>query len=225
MGGGPAGDAWGSPRRPGKGPERAAGARGPRTALAFRVSLSTKLGCGRWRAPPSGLPVRRRRRPRGLQRGDRAPYLGYWGQPRVPFLKPGDVCTKNMPRAAVCCPLRGNHLRIGTRVLILLCHHGCVPPHRAGAAFPKGAWPAKKGCPLRDLGAFPRLILSLPVARTRLLSSIPRGRAKPEAFSKARGQPGGRIARTSQSSLRTALNSKHIQFIERCREKRCFRDL
>ena len=87
VGGGPAGDAWGSPRRPGKGPERAAGARGPRAALAFRVSLSTKLGSGRWRAPPSGLPVRQRRRPRGLQRGDRAPYLGYWGLPRVPFLK------------------------------------------------------------------------------------------------------------------------------------------
>ena len=29
--------------------------------------------------------MRQRRRPRGLQRGDRAPYLGYWGLPRVPF--------------------------------------------------------------------------------------------------------------------------------------------
>ena len=55
-----------------------------------------------------------------------------------------------------------------------------------------------KGCPVQDLGAFPRLILSLPVARTRLLSSVPQGWAKPEAFSKmqARPQQGGRARRT-----------------------------
>ena len=155
VGGGPAGDAWGSPRRPGKGPERAAGARGPRAALAFRVSLSTKLGGGRWRAPPSGLPVRQRRRPRGLQRGDRAPYLGYWGQPRVPFLKPGDVCTKNMPRAAVCCPLRGKsfaHRHASA--------HSSVSPRMCPSASPgcfqamEHAWHAKR-LPRARSGGFP----------------------------------------------------------------------
>ena len=117
---------------------------------------------------------------------------------------------------------RGNHLRIGTRVLILLCRHGCVPPHRAGAAFPKGAWPAQKGCPLQDLGAFPRLILSLPVARTRLLSSVPRQVAQNPMHSpkcKARPQPGGRkSSNVSQSSLKTALNTKHIVYRSLSRE-------
>ena len=155
VGGGPAGDAWGSPRRPGKRPERAAGARGPRAALAFRVSLSTKLGSGRWRAPPSGLPVRQRRRPRGLQRGDRAPYLGYWGLPRVPFLKPGDVCTKNMPRAAVCCPLRGKsfahrHASAHSSVSPRIC-----PAASCWGCFPQRSMACLKGCPLQDLGLSP----------------------------------------------------------------------
>ena len=60
---------------------------------------------------------------------------------------------------------RGNHLRIGTRVLILLRRHGCVPPHRAGAASPKEHGLLKRLPPARS-GAFPRLILSLTVMKT-----------------------------------------------------------
>ena len=190
VGGGPAGDAWGSARRPGKGPERAAGPSGPRAALVFRVSLSTK-----WAADAgarlhldflcdSGA---------GHEGCSEETARHIWvtgGCLAFPSLSPATSAQKICPRAAVCCPLRGNHLRIGTRVLILLCRHGCVPPHRAGAAFPKGAWPAKKGCPLQDLGAFPRLILSLPVARTwgRVIGSI-RSEPKPEAFSKMQQGP------------------------------------
>ena len=177
------------------------------------------MGCGRWRAPPSGLPVRRRRRPRGLQRGDRAPYLGYSGLPRVPFLKPGDVCTKNMPEAAVCCPLRGKsfahrHASAHSSVSPRMC-----PAASCRGCFPKGAWPAKKGCPLQDLGAFPRLILSLPVARTRLLSSVPRQVAQNPMHSPiaiAQGKAPTRrphSSNVSQSCLRTALNTIHIELL------------
>ena len=91
-----------------------------------------------------------------------------------PSNKPGDVCTKNMPRAAVCCPLRGKFCA-WARERSFFCvatdvSRRIVPGLLSG----KGALPAQTGCPLQDLGAFPRLILSLPVARTRLLSSIPR---------------------------------------------------
>ena len=217
----------GQPEAAGQRPR--AGCRGPRAAGGARISsfVIDKVGSGRWRAPPSGLPVRQRRRPRGLQRGDRAPYLGYWGLPRVPFLKPGDVCTKNMPRAAVCCPLRGNHLRIGTRVLILLCRNGCVPRHPRAAFRPWSMHGMLKGCPVQDLGAFPRLILSLPVARTRLLSSIPRGRAQPEASSKKWQGPNQAAAFVERIAVVPQNCSKYYthRVIELCRAKRCLRSV
>ena len=73
-----------------------------------------------------------------------------------PSNKPGDVCTKNMPRAAVCCPLRGKsfahpHASAYSSVSPRMC-----PAASCWDCFPgKGAWPAQKGCPLQDLGAFP----------------------------------------------------------------------
>ena len=90
-----------------------------------------------------------------------------------PSNKPGDVCTKNMPRAAVCCPLRGKsfahrHASAYSSVSPRMC-----PAASCRGCFPQRSMACLKGCPLQDLGAFPRLILSLPVARTRLLSSIP----------------------------------------------------
>ena len=58
-------------------------------------------------------------------------------------------------------------MRIGTRVLILLCRHGCVPRHpRAAFQAMEHAWHAKR-LPHARFGGFPRLILSLPVVRTR----------------------------------------------------------
>ena len=185
VGGGPAGDAWGSPRRPGKGPERAAGARGPRAALAFRVSLSTKLGSGRWRAPPSGLPVRQRRRPRGLQRGDRAPYLGYWGLPRVPFLSPATSAQKICPRAAVCCPLEGKsfahrhasaHSSVSPRICPAASCRGC---------FPKGAWPAKKVAPCKIWGFSPHNFVPTRRGDSGAWHQYVDRSGKPVAFSKS----------------------------------------
>ena len=101
------------------------------------------------------------------------------------FLKPGDVCTKNMPRAAVCCPLRGNHLRIGTRVI--LCVATDVPPHRAGALSPKEH--GSKKAALQDLGLSPPILsppsraLSLVTAATRWATRV--------AFSKSGKAPTG----------------------------------
>ena len=115
-----------------------------------------------------------------------------------PSLSPATSAQKICPRRRFAVRWRGNHLRIGTRVLILLCRNGCVPRHPRAAFRPWSMHGMLKGCPVQDLGAFPRLILSLPVARTRLLSSVPQGWAKPEAFSKmqARPQQGGRARRT-----------------------------
>ena len=93
--------------------------------------------------------------------------------------------------------VEGEILRMDMRALIRLRRHGCVPPHRAGAAFPKGAWPAKKGCPLQDLGAFPRLILSLPVVGNRgrgINTSTGRDKTRSIQQKLAKApRPGGRI--------------------------------
>ena len=143
-----------------------------------------KVGSGRWRAPPSGLPVRRRRRPRGLQRGDRAPYLGYWGLPRVPFLKPGDVCTKNMPEGGGLLSVGGEIICASARECSFFCVTTDVSLGTPGLlSRPWSMGNLKKGLPHARFGGFPRLILSLPVVRTRGrgLNTLT-GRAQPAAF-------------------------------------------
>ena len=72
-----------------------------------------------------------------------------------PSNKPGDVCTKNMPRAAVCCPLRGKsfaHRHASA--------HSSVSPRMCPSASPgcfqamEHAWHAKRLPPARS-GGFP----------------------------------------------------------------------
>ena len=189
-----------APRRPGKGPERAAGPSGPRAPLVFRVSLSTK-----WAADAgarlhldflcdSGA---------GHEGCSEETARHIWvtgGCLAFPSLARRRLHKKYARGRRFAVRWRGNHLRIGTRVLILLCRNGCVPRHPRAAFRPWSMHGMLKGCPVQDLGAFPRLILSLPVARTRLLSSIPRGRAQPEALSKKWGpNQGGRKRRTYRS--------------------------
>ena len=172
--------------------------------------------------------MRRRRRPRGLQRGDRAPYLGYWGLPRVPFLSPATSAQKICPRRRFAVRWRGNHLRIGTRVLILLCRNGCVPRHPRAAFRPWSMHGMLKGCPVQDLGAFPRLILSLPVARTRLLSSVPRQVAQnPMHSPNARQGPNQAAAFVERIAVVSQNCSKYYthRVIELCRAKRCLRSV
>ena len=80
---------------------------------------------------------------------------------------------------------------------------------------------------MQDLGAFPRPIVSLRVAETRGVASIPLdGQTRFGIQQKWQG-PNLRpqSSNVSQSGLRTALNTIDIEFIERCREKRCFREL
>ena len=189
-----------APRRPGKRPERAAGAPGPRAPLVFRVSLSTKLAADAGARLHLDFLCDSGAGHEGCGEETARHVWVTGGCLAFPSNKPGDVCTKNMPRAAVCCPLRGKsfahrHASAHSSVSPRMC-----PAASCRGCFPKGAWPAKKVAPCKIWGFSPH-ILSLPVVGTRGrgINTSTVGQTRSIQQKLARPQPGGRIRRTYRS--------------------------
>ena len=210
-----------APRRPGKRPERAAGAPGPRAPLVFRVSLSTKWAADAGARLHLDFLCDGGAGHEGCSEETARHIWVTGGCLAFPSLARRRLHKKYARGRRFAVRWRGNHLRIGTRVLILLCRHGYVPPHRAGAASPKEHGLLKKAAPCKIWGFPPPDFVPTRREDSSLVINTSRsGKTRSIQQNGAwRPQPGGRHAsNVSQSSLRTALNTKHIVYRSLSRE-------
>ena len=182
----------GAAQAAGQEPGRAAGPSGPRAPLVFRVSLSTKWAADAGARLHLASCATAAQATRAAAR-DRAPYLGYWGLPRVPFL--------SRRRLHKIC--RGGGLLSVEEIICASarCSFAVSPRMVTGTPGLPGlrSMESKKGRPMQDLGLSPPDLCPT-VVGPRAWPQYGDRWAQPAAFSNLpRPQPGGRISRTYRS--------------------------